>query len=173
MSREGPAQEPDPPEEPEPTSSGSLRPTPPLSLVGWAVVGLVVGWAVHPVCERLGVVPPLVSVAQPLALLLLAAILGYVAWATHRTVQVRRGLLRPHQAVNRLVLARACALVAALVAGGYLGYGLTWIDDPAPLAEARMVRSFIASACAAAAAVAALLLERACRVRDDDGAPSA
>lgn len=173
MSREGPAQEPDPPGEPDPAPSGSLRPTPPLSLLGWAVVGLVVGWAVHPVCERLGVVPPLVSVAQPLALLLLAAILGYVAWATHRTVQVRRELLRPNQAVNRLVLARACALVAALVAGGYLGYGVSWIDGSAPLADARMVRSFVASGCAAAAAVAALLLERACRVRDEDGTPPA
>lgn len=153
--------------DPEP-DSGTLRPTAPLSLLGWALVGLVGGWAVHPLSERLGVVPPLVTAPQPLALLLLAAILGYVAWATHRAVQVRRERLEAHKAVNRLVLARASALVGALVAGGYLGYAISWIGDPAELADERLVRSLIATGCAVAAMVAALLLERACRVRKDD-----
>lgn len=156
--------------DPEP-DSGTLRPTSALSLLGWALVGLVVGWAVHPLCERLDVVPPLVTAPQPLALLLLAAILGYVAWATHRTVQVRRERLEAHKAVNRLVLARASALVGALVGGGYLGYAISWIGDPAELADERLVRSLIATGCAVAAAVAALLLERACRVRKDDPEP--
>nr|WP_246319838.1 DUF3180 domain-containing protein [Nocardioides kongjuensis] len=135
--------------------------------MGWAVVGVVVGWAVHPLCNRLDVVPPLVSPAQPLALLLLAAILGYVAWVTHRAVHVRRERLEAHQAVNRLVLARASALVAALVTGGYVGYALSWIGDSAELADERLVRSLVAAGCALAAVVAGLLLERACRVRDD------
>ena len=150
------------------SGNGALRPTPLLSLLGWALVGLVGGWAVHPLSERLGVVPPLVTAPQPLALLLLAAILGYVAWATHRAVQVRRERLEAHKAVNRLVLARASALVGALVGGGYLGYAISWIGDPAELADERLVRSLIATGCAAAAMVAALLLERACRVRKDD-----
>lgn len=168
MSREAPPSEPDPddPSDGAP-GPGALRPTPPLHLVGWAVVGLVCGWAVRPVCDRLGVVPPLVSGAQPLALLLLAVILGYVAWATHRAVHVRRERLLPHQAVNRLVLARACAIVASVVAGGYLGYALSWIGDAAELADERMVRALLAAAAAAAAAVAALFLERACRVHDE------
>ncbi|WP_182379027.1 DUF3180 domain-containing protein [Nocardioides sp. WS12] len=153
------------------SEGGALRPTSLLSLLGWALVGLVGGWAVHPLCERLSVVPPLVTAPQPLALLLLAAILGYVAWATHRAVQVRRERLEAHKAVNRLVLARASALVGALVAGGYLGYAISWIGDPAELADERLVRSLIATGCAVAAAVAALLLERACRVRGDDPEP--
>ncbi|WP_435770418.1 DUF3180 domain-containing protein [Nocardioides sp. SYSU DS0651] len=168
MSREAPQQEPDPAEEPDPAGRGTLRPTPLPTLLGWAVLGLIVGWAVRPVCDRLGVVPPLVSLAQPLALALLAGLLGCAAWATHRTVHVRRELLLPQQAVNRLVLARACALVGAVVAGGYLGYALTWIGHPAQLADQRMVRSFVAAGAAAAVVVAALLLERACRVRGDD-----
>lgn len=150
------------------SSHGTLRPTPLVSLLGWAVVGLVGGWAVHPVCDRLGVVPPLVAAPQPLALLLLAAILGYVAWATHRAVHVRHERLDVHQAVNRLVLARASALVGALVAGGYLGYAISWIGDPAELADERLTRSLLAGGCAVAATVAAVLLERACRVRKDD-----
>lgn len=164
----------DPVQEPEQEPSGpsgpspdGLRPTGLPTVLGWAVAGMVVGWAVHPVCDRIGVVPPLVSAAQPLALLLLAVILGYVAWVTHRAVHVRRERLEPHQAVNRFVLARASALVAALVTGGYVGYALSWIGDPAELADERMVRSFVAAGCALAAVVAGLLLERACRVHDD------
>lgn len=162
------------PEEPEQGPAGpsgpppdGLRPTGLPTVLGWAVVGVVVGWAVHPVCDRLDVVPPLVSAAQPLALLLLAAILGYVAWVTHRAVHVRRERLESHQAVNRLVLGRASALVAALVTGGYVGYALSWVGDAAELADERMVRSLVAAGCALAAVVAGLLLERACRVHDD------
>lgn len=152
--------------------SGNLRPTSLITLVGWAVVGLVAGWALHPLSERWGFVPPLVSVAQPLALALLAAILGYVAWVTHRDVHVRRTRLASHQAVNRFVLARACALVASLAAGGYAGYALSWVGDPAELADDRILASAAAALAALLAVVAALLLERSCRVRDDDPPPS-
>lgn len=146
--------------------SGSLRPTPPGVIVGWALAGLVIGWAVHPVSDRLGEVPPLVTWGQPLALFLLAAILGYVAWATWRTVHVRRERLLPHQAVNRLVLARACALVSALVAGAYLGYGLSWIGDPAEMGDDRLWRSVVAAVAGGLGVAAALALERACRIRN-------
>ena len=155
----------------EPDPRGSLRPTSPGVLVGWALVGLVGGWALPTVCAWWDLVPPLVSWAQPLTLLLLAAILAYVAWATWRAVHVRQVRLEAHQAVNRLVLSRACALVAALVGGGYLGYGLSWIGDPAELADERMIRSLVAAAACAIGVVAAVLLERACRVRKDESQP--
>lgn len=146
--------------------SGSLVPTPIGSLVGLAVVGGALGWGVHSVSDRVGITPPLVSWAQPLTLWLLAAILAWTAWVTWRAVQVRRTAPRSQQAVNRYVLARASALAGSLVAGGYLGYGLSWIGDPAHLADERLVRSLVAAGGAAAAVVAALVLERACRVRD-------
>ena len=38
--------------------------------------------------------------------------------------------------MNRLVLARACALVGALVAGGYLGYALSWVGVDTELGDA-------------------------------------
>lgn len=159
--------QPEPPEE-EPGSepAGTLRPLPPVVLVVWAAVGLVAGWALHVGYDRWGRVPPMVAWTQPAALLLLAAILSYVAWVTHRAVQVRRQRLEPHQMVNRLVLARACALVAAFVGAGYLGYGLSWIGDPAHMAEARMWRSFAAAAACAVGVGAAVALERACRSPD-------
>jgi 4-amino-4-deoxy-L-arabinose transferase-like glycosyltransferase len=157
-----PAEDPVESEEPQ----GNLRPTPPGVVVGWAVVGLVGGWGLHAVSDRMGNVPPLVSWAQPLALLLLAAILAYVAWATWRTVHVRRERLLPHQAVNRLVLARACMLVAALVGGGYLGYGLSWIGGPED--NGRLWPSLAGGGAGLLGVAAALLLERACRIRNTD-----
>ncbi|HYH35186.1 MAG TPA: DUF3180 family protein, partial [Nocardioides sp.] len=79
------------------------------------MVGLVVGWLVHPVADRLAS-PPVVSWLQPLALFFVGAVLLATAYLTHRTVHVRREWLEPHRAVNRLVLARACVVVGALVA---------------------------------------------------------
>jgi hypothetical protein len=149
---------------------GTLRPTSPLGLLGWAVVGGIGGWSVHGLCNRLGVVPPLVPWLQPAALYLIAGILGWTAWVTHRALQVRRDHWSVENAVNRLVLARASALVCALVGAGYLGYGLSWISDPADMAGERLVRSLVAAGGGFLAVVAALLLERACRVQggDDD-----
>jgi hypothetical protein len=126
------------------------------------------GWLLHPVADRLGGTPPLVSWLQPLALLLVAAILAYTAYATRRLVRQRPDLLLPHQAVNRLVLARACAIVGSLMLGGYLGYALSWIGNAAELADDRVLRSGAASLGGLMVVVAALLLERACRVGSDE-----
>jgi xanthosine utilization system XapX-like protein len=147
---------------------GSLRPTSPAVVAAWAVVGLVVGWLVHPLAERLGGTAPVVAWAQPFALLLVAAILGGTAQATWRSVHVRRERLEAHQAVNRLVLARACAYVGALAGGGYLGYALSWLGSDSELADERLLRSAVAALGGLAMVVTALLLERACRVPGDD-----
>jgi hypothetical protein len=156
----------EPSNNPEPF--GSLRPTSPVVLAGWAVVGLAGGWLVHPLAERISGTAPIVSWLQPLALFLVVAILAVTAQATWRTVQVRRERLLPHQAVNRLVLGRACAFVGALAAGGYLGYALSWLGVEAELADQRLVRSLVAAAGSVLVVVTALLLERSCRVRNDD-----
>ncbi|WP_340539752.1 DUF3180 domain-containing protein [Nocardioides sp. GXZ039] len=145
---------------------GSLRPTPPHVPVIWAIVGFVLGWLVHTVTARSGT-PPLVSWAQPLALFLVAAILGWTAWVTYRAVHVRRERLAPNQAVNRLVLARACAYVGGLVGGGYLGYAASWVGDPSELADQRILRAGLAGLAGALVVVTSLLLERACRVRSE------
>ena len=152
---------------PGPGGGGTLEPTRPSVLAAWALVGFAVGWLVHPVADRWGT-PPLVTWAQPLGLALVAAILGGTAWSTWRTVHVQRQALEPHRAVNRLVLARACAYVGAFVGGGYLGYAASWLGDASPLGDERLVRSALAGVGGLLTAVAALLLERACRVRSED-----
>lgn len=143
---------------------GSLRPTSPAALTAWAVAGLVGGWLLNPLGDRFGT-PPIVTWAQPLALLLVTAILGATAWVTWRQVHLRRERLEPHRAVNRLVLGRACAYVGALAAGGYLGYAVSWLGVPAELAEQRAWRSGAAALAGCTVVVTGLLLERACRVR--------
>jgi MFS family permease len=146
---------------------GRLRPTGAATVGGSIMAGLVLGWLFHPVSDRLGN-PPVVSWLQPLALLFVAAVLGTTAYLTHRTVHVRRGYLEPHRAVNRLVLARACVVVGGLVAGGYLGYAVSWLGLEAELADERLLRSTLAGVAGLGIVVGALLLERACRVRSDD-----
>jgi hypothetical protein len=151
----------------EDPSGGRLRPTSAGVLTGWGVAGLVGGWLLHPLTVRWRGSAPIVTWAQPLALILVAAILGATAYLTWRTVHVQHQRLEPHRAVNRLVLARACALVGALVAGGYVGYAVTWLGDDAELAAQRALRSGIAGGAGVAIVVTAMLLERACRVRSD------
>nr|WP_221634401.1 DUF3180 domain-containing protein [Nocardioides luti] len=132
-----------------------------------AVLGLVGGWLLHPLAERVGGTAPIITWAQVVALFLVAAILGGTAWLTHRALHVHRERLAPHLAVNRLVLGRASALVGALAAGGYLGYAVSWLGVDAELASQREWRSLGAAAGGVAITITAVLLERACRVRSD------
>lgn len=154
-------------EEPE----GNLSPTSARGLVILGSVGLVAGWLVRPVSERLGRTAPIVTWGQPIALFFVAAVLGGTAWVTWRAVHVRRERLPSHQAVNRLVLARACAFVGALVAGLYAGYAVSWIGMQAELADQRAWRSGTAALAGLAICVTGLLLERACRVRSGHPEP--
>jgi hypothetical protein len=130
-----------------------------------ALVGVVLGWLVRPVSIWLDRSPPRVGWLPVLALLLAAAIVGAVAWATYRSVHRRHEVLPAHQAVNRLVLAKACALVGAFVGGGYLGYGLGWVGAHSELAGERLLHSSLAGAAGLLLMTAGLLLERACKVR--------
>jgi hypothetical protein len=154
-----------PPERP----SGHVSTTSAGALVGFAVTGLVLGWLLRPVSIRLNDTAPTVGWSPVLALVLVAAILWAVAWSTYRDLH-RRGIhLEPHKAVNRLVLAKASALVGALVAGGYFGYALSWWGvTEAALAGTRVVQSLCAGAAGLLVVAGSLLLERACRVRGGD-----
>jgi sulfite exporter TauE/SafE len=163
---------PDPGEDNQPDDGsedpqGSIRPTSATVVTAWGVAGMVGGWVLHPFAEQVNGTAPVVSWAQPAALLLLALTVGVTAWHTWRSVQVRRERLEPHRAVNRLVLGRAAALVGAFVAGGYLGYAVSWIGVDAELAGQRILRSLVAVVAGVLLVVGGLLLERACRVRSD------
>jgi hypothetical protein len=148
-----------------PDPGGRLGTTGPGPLLAFGVAGLVLGWLVRPVSTWLDGTAPTVGWSPVLALVLVAVILGSVARATHQALHRRHERIEPHQAVNRLVLAKSCALAGAMVAGGYLGYALSWIGlTGAELAKQRFYHSLLAGAAAVLVVVGALLLERACRV---------
>jgi hypothetical protein len=152
--------------EPPPPETGHVRPTSAGVLVAWGLTGLVGGWLLRPLARRLADAAPVVTWPQVVALFLAALVLAVTAWTTHRAVRDRH-LLEPHRAVNRLVLAKACALVGALVAGGYAGYAVSWLGLEAELAGQRVLRAGLAALGGVLTCAAALLLERACRVRDE------
>lgn len=143
---------------------GRLRPLGPAPVTVAAVLGLVAGWLLRPLAERTGGTAPLVTTTQVVALLLVAAILAATAWLTRRVVSERRPDLEAGRAVNRLLVARASALVGALVAGGYAGYAVSWLGHGAELAGERFWGSAAAAVGGLCMLGAALLLEQACRV---------
>jgi cytochrome bd-type quinol oxidase subunit 2 len=159
---------PEPDEELEPPP-GRIQPTGPGPLVTAGVLGLVLGWAVRWFCLRAGLSEPKISLLSVVLLFFAAAVVSGSAYLTRRTVQRDRSALAHHQAVNRLVLGKACALVGALLTGGYLGYAVAQLGVSDPAAQGRLWRSAIAALAAAAVTRAALLLELACRVPRDDG----
>jgi small-conductance mechanosensitive channel len=163
-----PDEEPEDREPPDPV--GHIRTTGPGPLVVFALVGLVPGWLLRPVSIRLNGAAPTVGWTPVLALFLVAVILGAVAWATYRSLHRRGERIEPHRAVNRLVLAKSCALAGAMVAGGYFGYALSWVGvTEANLAGERLVRSLLAGTASVLIVTGSLLLERACRVRRGGG----
>lgn len=153
----------------EPRPGGHVRSTSGGSLVICALLGLVLGWSLRPVSIRMNGSAPTVGWLPVLALAFVALVVGSVAWSTYRAVQRRHEHLLPHHAVNRLVLAKSCALAGALVAGGYFGYALSWLGlTDAELARQRVLHALVGGVAGAALVVGSLLLERACRVSEDD-----
>jgi len=147
-------------------SHGTLRTTGPGLLTGVFLVGLVLGRMIRPVAMELDGSAPRVGWLAVLALFFVAAILAFVAWSTHRTLQNPGQRLEPNQAVNRLVLAKSCAIAGALLAGGYFGYALSWIGEEAEFAQERLTRSLLAGIAGVLIVAGSLALERACRVRN-------
>jgi hypothetical protein len=134
------------------------------------VLGAIVGYAIVPVSEHLNATAPMIQWDAAVVLAAIAAMLLVLAYTTYRTVHRERRLMEPHRALNYLMLAKACALMGALVAGGYLGFGSQFLDQmDIVLPRERAIRSFAAAAAGLLVVVCGLLLERACRIpRDPD-----
>lgn len=162
-----------PPDDPRPEDPrpGHLSTTSPGSLTAFAVAGLVLGWAVRPVWVWWDLTAPRVGWLQVGALWFVGLFLLWVARATSQAVTRRGSALRAHEAVNRLVLAKASALAGAMVAGGYLGYALSWVGVGAETFGSRVWMSLAAALGGALTVTGSLLLERACRIKSDDEVP--
>ena len=149
----------------EETSGGSVNLTPFRALVVAAVFGGLAGWLVVVIANAFDLIPPEVPWTAPIGLILVAALVGALAYATHQRIQVRRERIEPQRAVALLVLGKASALAGALVAGGYFGFALMFLarlDAAAP--RDRVIRSAVAIVAGVALCIMGLLLERACKV---------
>ena len=134
-----------------------------------AVFGALAGWLVVVVANALDLVAPYVPWTAPAALVVIAALVGALAWSTYQRIQVRKERVEPERAVAFLVLGKASALAGAVIAGGYLAFALMFVnrfDAAAP--RERVIRALVAVVVAVGLTVAGLLLERACRVPDGD-----
>jgi uncharacterized membrane protein len=158
---------------PSPPSGGSIDLTPLRSLVVAALFGGLAGWLLVVIANAVDLTPPEVPWTAPIGLVVVSALVGGLAYTTHQRIQVRHERIEPSRAVALLVLGKASALAGAVVAGGYLAYGLMFLarlDAAAP--RDRVVRSAVAVAAGLALCGVGLLLERACRVprgdSDDD-----
>ena len=143
---------------------GTVRTTGPAPLVVLGVLGLVGGWSLRVVSLRTGRAEPDVGWLSLVLLVVATLLLGVTALLTRRVVRRDRGALPHHTAVNRLVLGKACALVGALLLGGYAGYAVAQLGVGDPAATTRLWRSGLGVLGALGVTVTALLLEHACRV---------
>lgn len=150
-------------------SGNQVTSTPRRALVVAALFGGLAGWLLAVTTQALNVVPPSIPWSAPVGLVVVAALVGAIAWSTHQQIQVRRERMESSRAVAFLVLGKASALGGALVAGGYLGFALNFVtrfDAEGP--RERVIRSLVSIVGGVALAVAGLLLERACRVPYDE-----
>ncbi len=127
--------------------------------------GALAGWLIVITANALDIIPPSVPWTAPAGLVLVAALVGGLAYSTHQRIHVRHERIEPQRAVAFLVLGKASALAGAVVAGGYLAYGLMFItrlDAAGP--RDRVIRSALAVLAGIALMITGLLLERACKV---------
>lgn len=145
------------------------RPTSTLLVVALVATGIVAGRLTPPLIVRLGGNPPRLDWLAPLMLLAGALVVGIFAWNTWQSLHRKHERMTADHGIKMLSLAKSCALVAALVAGFYGGYALAFLDAlDSMLGRERFVRGLASSVAGLLLLTAALLLERACRIPDDD-----
>ena len=154
--------------EPEHDPGRRLRSTGRQELIIAAVLGAGTGWLLVRACDALDAIAPRVPWTAPVLLVLLTVFIGALARHTHRRIQVQRKRLPAERAVSFLVLGKAAALAGALIGGGYLAYGLSFVSRfDADTPRERVIRSGIAAVGALGVCLSGLWLERSCRVPDD------
>lgn len=147
---------------------GTVRPTHARALLALFLVGGVLGYALARVTIAVNGFAPQVQWSSVVVLLAAGAVVLVLANSTHRTLHRDRQRMDVHRAVRFLLLGKASALVGALVAGGYLGFAVNFVDQlDVRLPQERVIRSVSAAIAAVVLVVAGLLLERACRVPKD------
>ena len=151
-----------------------MTPTRPRTLIALAVLAAAAGWAVVRIMDALANRTLPVPWTMPVAMTLLALALALWARGTRGRLAGKPGTtpMDPLVAARSAALAMAASRVGSLVAGFYAGVGIAL----APAWEVPGVRDRILVAAATVVTsllvvLAALWLERVCRVKDDAPPP--
>ena len=143
-------------------------------LAGVFVVAAVLSWAGARLWNSIGTLPS-VPLAAPIVLALIAVVLVATALSIRARLKAQRERtpdakgVDPLMAARAVVFGQASALVAALVAGMYGGTGvflLELLDIPARRDQA--IYAGFSVVAGIAVIVAAIFLERVCRLPEDD-----
>ncbi|MET0449207.1 MAG: DUF3180 domain-containing protein [Aeromicrobium sp.] len=145
------------------------RPISALLVVALLAVGIIAGRLTPPLIIRLDGTPPRLGWIAPLTLLAGAVGVGTLAWSTWQSLHRKHERMTAEHGIRMLSLAKSCAVVGALVAGYYGGFALAYLDTlDSMLGRERFIRGLAAAIASLLLLVAALLLERACRLPEDD-----
>jgi hypothetical protein len=148
-----------------------VTPTRPRTLVVLAVLAAAVGWAAVRLVDAFADRSLSVPWTMPVAMVLLAVALALWARGTRNRLAGRPGTtpMDPLLAARSAALAMAASRVGALVVGFYAGVGLALAPGwEIPGIRARVVTAGVTVAAALLVILAALWLERVCRVKDDE-----
>lgn len=149
-----------------------LKRATPLLLVGLVGSGVIVGVLVRPLTARFGTTPPQVGWGPATMLFVIAVLIGGLAWTTWQSLHQRHERMTSDHGVKMLALSRSSLIVGGLFGGAYAGFALSYVRDlDTPLGSDRVWHAGFAAAAGLLLVVAALLLERACRIpgsEDDD-----
>lgn len=148
---------------------GTVGPTRLRALLALFLVGGVLGYAFVRLAIAIHGYAPQIQWSSTIGLLVAASIVLVLANSTYRTLHRERRRMDAHRAVRFLLLAKASALVGAIVAGAYLGFAVNFVNQlDVHLPQERVIRSVCAAIAATVLAVGGLLLERACRIPKDE-----
>ena len=143
-------------------------------LIGVFIVAAILSWAGARLWNAIGTLPS-VPLAAPIVLALIAVVLLATALSLRGRFKAQRERrpeakgVDPLMAARAVVFGQASALVAALVAGMYGGTGvflLELLDIPARRDQA--IYAGFSVVAGIAVIVAAIFLERVCRLPEDD-----
>jgi Protein of unknown function (DUF3180) len=143
-------------------------------LIGLALVAGVLSWGAAGLWDTFGTLPT-VPVAAPIVLAIIAVVLAATAFSLRSRLKAQRERRPDAKGVDPLLAARAVvfgqasALVAALVSGLYGGVGVFLLRDlEVPARRDQVVYAGLSVVAGAAVVIAAIFLERVCRLPEDE-----
>lgn len=143
-------------------------------VIGLVFLGGAIGWSGVAIIEATGGTAPRAPWSAAAGLAFFAALLFAGAWYMYDRLQRKQRSVEPLLAVRLLVLAKASALVGALVGGAYVGFALHFVAEYGTSSgRDRVVLGLLAAGAGLLVAVGGLLLERACKVPKGPDDPAA